>query len=131
MTWPSPDPSPGGGGGSPWAAATGSPDPSEPLEFARAQSPVWLLALGGALDLVGVMLLIFWGLGGAVGAYLCAFAAFGCILLFRRRDNVLRQTSWVSAIPGLRLWVPALMVATIALMVAAVYPIATELSRGM
>lgn len=130
MSWASPESTSGGSSSSSWASTSDLHAETEPLEFESAQSPVWLLALGGALDLVGVMLLIFWGLGGAIGAYVSAFAAFGCILLFRRRDNVLRQTSWVLAIPGLRLWVPALMVATIALMIAAVYPIATELSRG-
>lgn len=130
MSWPSAEPAPGGGGGAPWSTASDVPAATETLHFDGARSPVWLLALGSALDLVGAILLLFWGLGGAVGAYLCTFAAFGCILLFRRRDNVLRQTAWVAPIPGLRFWVPMLMVATIVLMAVAIYPIATELSRG-
>jgi hypothetical protein len=131
MSWPSPDPRPDSPG--PWAssAAVSSPEPDTAETFQGARSPVWLLALGGALDLVGLILLLFWGLGGAVGAYVCALAAFACVLLFRRRDNVLRQTSWVAPWPGARLAVPVLMIATIVLMVAAVLPIATELSRGV
>lgn len=111
--------------------SSGDPMDAEMAEFDASSSPVWLLAIAAFAVVAGFITWTFWGFSGAVAGYACALVAFASILMFRRRDTVLRQTSYVVAMPGVRVLLPVLLGATIAVMVVSVIRIATELSRGV
>ncbi len=113
------------------AGAFGAAPDGEMSEFSVATSPVWLMAVAAVAVIAGLVTWMFWGFSGAVIGYVCTLIAFAAILLFRRRDTVLRQTSYVAAVPGVRAMLPVLLGATIAVMVLSVVRIATELSRGV
>lgn len=97
---------------------------------AAARAPLWLLGLVVVVDLVALVIRMFWGLSGAGVGYLLALTAFVLILVFRRRYGVLTQTSFVQEPPGLAQTVVLLSVVTVVLVAFTVWPIATEISRG-
>lgn len=120
------------GDAAPWAMSLAAADAlDDGPAFEVSRSPVWLLGIAAVLVAAGIVVLAFWGFPGAIGAYLCALGAFAAMLAFRRADTVLRQTSFVAAPSVLRVAMPVLTAATVLLMVAAVWPIATEISRGV
>ena len=94
-------------------------------------SPVGLLAIAGAALLAGVLGLMFWGVVGAAAAYVAALVALGLILVFRRVDSSLRHSAVVSVLPGLSTIVGAVLAASVLLIAASAWVIATELSRNM
>jgi hypothetical protein len=99
-------------------------------EIATANSPVWILGLAFTLGLIGFATTFFLGMGGAVAGYIFGLAAFTCILVFRRLHGVLSQTSFVNQPGGLNAFVTGAFAFTVLEVIVAVWPIATEVSRG-
>jgi hypothetical protein len=107
--------------------ASGLTEPAESLEV--TSSPIGILGVALVSLVVGVVALLFWATAGAVIGYVATLVTFVLVLVFRRHDSVLRQTSIVTSLASVDRGVTVLTVATLLVMAASVWVVATEVSR--
>ena len=107
-------------------------DADESIEesFKPQSSPVWILGVALLADVLGFTAVIFAGQQGAVAGYLLACLGFTTILIFRRQNGKLTETTYVAPLPGLNQGLRLLTGLTVALILFSTWPIATEISRG-
>ena len=80
---------------------------------------------------LGIVALVFWGTPGAVAGYVASLISFVLVLVYRRKDSVLRRGAIVSSSASVDRGVPVLTVATVVVMAVAVWIVATEVSRTL